>query len=159
MVCAPQLDMICARSVSTSLASNRGAVERQPQIVERLVAILRQRAQRAVDVVAVGAVRELDRLAIEPVVEGFGIELARAFVEQRSDHIGDAGLAGRILVGAARNAKSTAISGTAGSCTSQASMPPGLTTRSILVACAGARRARPARRQRREDDRRATRGG
>ena len=34
-------------------------------------------------------------------------------------------------------AKSTAISGTAGSCTSQASMPPGLTTRSIVVARAG----------------------
>ena len=31
-----------------------------------------------------------------------------------------------------------AISGTAGSCTSQASMPPALTTRSMVVAEAGA---------------------
>ena len=37
-----------------------------------------------------------------------------------------------------------AIMGTAGSCTSQASMPPGLTTRSMVVAKAGAAKANSA---------------
>ena len=41
-----------------------------------------------------------------------------------------------------RNAKSIAITGTDGSCTSHASMPPGEITRSMLVACAGAASAR-----------------
>ena len=56
--------------------------QRQPQILERLVAIFRQRAQRAAQRVAVGAEIQLDRLALEPFVEGLGIEVAGAFVEQ-----------------------------------------------------------------------------
>src|SRR4029077_13135586 len=75
--------------------------QREPQIVERLIAILRQRAKRALNVVAVGAEGELDRLAIEPFVEGFGIKLAGALIEQRSDEVADTGFLRWILVGAA----------------------------------------------------------
>ena len=71
-------------------------------------------------------------------MECLRVEIADAVVEQRSDQVGSAGLAGRILRGAAGESEIDGNHGTAGSCTSQASMPPGLTTRSMVVAQAGA---------------------
>ena len=66
------------------------------------------------------------------------IEIARALVERRRRHVTDAGLFGRILVAAAFHREiHRDQAATAGSRTSQASMPPGLTTRSIVVAAAG----------------------
>ena len=44
---------------------------------------------------------ELDGAAIEPFVEGLGIEVTRAFIEQIGDQIADAGFVGRVLRGAA----------------------------------------------------------
>ena len=44
---------------------------------------------------------QLDRVALEPLLERLGVELAGALVEQRGDHVGDAGLVGRVLAGAA----------------------------------------------------------
>ena len=69
-------------------------------------------------------------------MERLGVEFAGPFVEQGGDHVGEARRFGGIRMAPPRKAKSTAISGTVLSCTSQASMPPGLITRSILVACA-----------------------
>ena len=94
-------ERICARLSSTSSASKRGRGQRQPQILERLVAIFRQRAQRAAQRVTVGAEIQLDRLALEPFVEGLGIEVADAVVERRGGEIGGPCLAGRVLRGAA----------------------------------------------------------
>jgi hypothetical protein len=54
-------------------------------------------------------------------VEGIGIQIARAFIEQIGDQIADAGLVGRVLGRAAAKG----ISGTVESCTNQASIPPG----------------------------------
>ena len=55
---------------STAPASKRGAVKREPQQVERLVAVFLQRAQRAAEVIAAGVEAELDRFALQPIVEG-----------------------------------------------------------------------------------------
>ena len=60
-----------------------------------------QRAQRAVEVVAADREAELDGVVLEPLVERLGVELAGAFVEQVGGHVGDAGLVGRVLAGAA----------------------------------------------------------
>ena len=48
---------------------------------------------------------ELDGLALEAIVKGVGIEIAGAFVEQRSDQVRGAGFAGRILSRAADEGK------------------------------------------------------
>ena len=66
-------------------------------MVERLVAIFRERAQRTADIVAVGAEIHLDGFALEPVLERPGIEIAGAVIEQRRDEIGGAGFARRVL--------------------------------------------------------------
>ncbi len=71
--------------------------KRKPQQVERLVAIFRQGAHRAADIVAFGAEIHFDGFALEPVLESLGIEIAGAGIEQRCGEIGGARLAGRIL--------------------------------------------------------------
>ena len=82
---------------------------------------------------------QLHGFAVEPVLKSFGIEIARAFVEQRRHQIsGTRPCRPDPARRRRQKAKSTVTSGTAVSCTSQASMPPGLTMRSIVVASAGA---------------------
>ncbi len=46
----------------------------EPQQVEGFVAVLLERAQGAAEIVAAGAEAQLDRLALEPVVEGLAVE-------------------------------------------------------------------------------------
>ena len=72
-------------------------VQREPQQVEGLVLVFLQRAQRAADVIAVGMEIELDRLALQHVVEGAVIQLAGAFVEQADRHVAGARLVRGIL--------------------------------------------------------------
>ena len=91
-LCADDLD-------SGRIEARRG--ERQTQIVERLVPILHQRAQRAAQRVVLRLEAELDGLALEAIVKGAGVEIAGAFIEQRSDQGRGAGFAGRILSRAA----------------------------------------------------------
>ena len=67
-------------------------------------------------------------------MEGLGIEIAGAFVEEIADQIGDAGLVLGILVEPPAKEYSMAISGTVASCTNQASMPPGETRCWIFAA-------------------------
>ena len=67
-------------------------------------------------------------------MEGLGIQIARALVEQIADQIADAGFVGRVLAAPPPKAYSIAISGTVASCTNQASMPPGETRCWIFVA-------------------------
>ena len=148
VVCAPQHrhDLRAVELDVGRIEARRG--ERQPQIVEassRFSVSVRSEpriwSRPARKLSSIG-------LALEPLVEGLGIEIAGAFVEQRRHQIGDAGLAGADP-GRRRRRKrnSMAISGTAGSRTSQASMPPGLTTRSIVVAAPAAPRQAPAQRR------------
>ncbi len=78
-------------------ALNIGGVEmrrgqRAPQEVEGLVLVVAQHAQAAAEGVAGGAEGELDGAAVEPFVEGLGIEIAGAFVEEVADQVGDARL-------------------------------------------------------------------
>ena len=137
MVSRCSRDMICARMRSTAVGIEARLGQREPQVVEGLVAVVLERAQRAAQIVAAGAEAELDRLALEPLLEGLGVEGAGALVEQAGRHVGDAGLARRVLVGAAEEGEIRRRSAAAAeSRTSQASMPPGLTTRSIVIACA-----------------------
>ena len=75
--------------------------ERQSQQRESLVPVLDQGAHRTVQVLARRAEAERYGVLLEPLVERLGIEVARAFVEQVRRHVGDAGLVGRVLVGAA----------------------------------------------------------
>jgi hypothetical protein len=89
-----------------ALALHRRGVEarlaqREPQIIERLVAVVLERTHRAAQIVASGAEAHLDRLAFEPVVERGGVVRAGALVEQARRHIGDAGLVRGVLLGAA----------------------------------------------------------
>ncbi len=53
--------------------------------------------------VAPGSERKLDRLALQPIVEGLGVVGPGALVEQAGHHVGDAGLVVGVLVGTAAN--------------------------------------------------------
>ena len=75
--------------------------EPEPQQLGRLVQMGGQRAHRAGGLVAVGREAELDRLRRDALMERLGIEVARAFVDQRRRHVGDARLVRGILAGAA----------------------------------------------------------
>jgi hypothetical protein len=59
--------------------------------------VFRENAHRAAKIVASGAELELDRILFDPVVEGAAVIVSRPFVEQRTDQVGDALLAGRVL--------------------------------------------------------------
>ncbi len=79
-----------------------GAVEmrrcqRHPQQVEGFVLVVLEHAQRAAEIIPRRTEAQLDGAAIETLVKGLGIEIARAFVEQIGDHVADAGLVGGIL--------------------------------------------------------------
>ncbi len=75
--------------------------QRHPQQVVGFVLVVLEHAQRAAELIAVRLEAEFDGAALEPLMIGLGIEIAGAFVEQVGDQIADAGLAGRILAGAA----------------------------------------------------------
>ena len=90
-------DMICARIALDRRRVEARLAEREPQSVERFVAVFAERAQTAAQIVASDAEAHLDRLALEPVVERIGIERPGAFVEQAGRHVGDAGLVQRGL--------------------------------------------------------------
>ena len=146
----------CSREIDLRAdALDRGGVEarlvqREPQQLEGLVLVFLERAQRAADMFAAGANLQLDRLALQPLLERRAVELAGAFVERRRPSSRRAPpLSAGSCAAPPRKAKLIATSGTVASRTSQNSMPPGLTTRSILVALAGARaRAAPRRSER-----------
>jgi hypothetical protein len=63
--------------------------------------VLLEHPQRAAEIVSARAEAELDRVALEPVMEGRGVVRSGAFVEQARRHVGDARFVGGILVGAA----------------------------------------------------------
>ena len=84
-----------------ALASKCGRRQREPQQIERLVLVFLERAQRAADMFAAGLEVHLDRLALERLVEGLGVELAGTLVEQIERHVADACLAFGILGGTA----------------------------------------------------------
>ena len=75
--------------------------QRQVQEVEGLVLVVLEHPQRAAEIIPGRREAELDGAALEALVEGLGIEIAGAFIEQAGDHVADAGLAGRVLRGAA----------------------------------------------------------
>ena len=68
---------------------------------EGLVEIARQRLHVAGELVAVGGEMQADRVIVERALEGLRIEIARALVEHAREDRGGAGLALRILRGAA----------------------------------------------------------
>ena len=151
----PRQDLAAHALDRLGVEARRG--QRQLEQVERLVLVLDQRAQRAGELVAAGAEAEADRVSFR-CARGTraSIEIAGAFVEQVGHHVGEAGLAGRVLARTRRGRQSRSRSAAAlVSRTSQASMPPGLTTRSTVGR--GSRRQQPARagRARRSEQRRA----
>ncbi len=79
--------------------------QRQPQQVERLVAVLGQHAQRAAEVIAGRAERQFDRAALHALMEAARVEIAGALIDQIGDQMADAGLVGRVLGGAAIKAE------------------------------------------------------
>jgi len=81
---------------------------------------------------------EFDGAAVQALVEGLGIEVAGALVDQAGDHVADADLPTGSWVEPPPKAYSIAIRGTVASCTNQASMPPGETRRWIFAAHATA---------------------
>ena len=76
-----------------------GRGQRQPQKRESVVAIVVQCAQGSAEIIAAGAEIDLDRPLFKFLGEGLGVEIAGAFVEQTSSHIGDAELVGGVLAG------------------------------------------------------------
>jgi hypothetical protein len=87
------------RILATGSASKRGSLTatRKRKEFERLIGIDRKRAEVAVEGICSGIERELDAQILEPCLEGAGIEVAGALVEQAGHEIGEAGLAFRIL--------------------------------------------------------------
>ena len=79
--------------------------QRHPQQVEGFVLVVLEHAQRAAEIIPRRAEAQFDGAPVEVLVEGLGIEIARALVEQIGDHVADAGLAGRILRRAAAEGK------------------------------------------------------
>ena len=71
--------------------------EREPEQVEGLVAVLVERAQRAAEIIARGAKRQFDGVALEPLVESLAVEVAGALVEHVGGEMGGAGLVGIVL--------------------------------------------------------------
>ena len=71
--------------------------QRRPQQIKGLVLVVAQHAQAAAEGIAAGAEGQLDGAAVEPLMERLGVEIARAFVEEVADQIGDARLVLRIL--------------------------------------------------------------
>ena len=107
--------------------------------------MLVQRAQRAAEIVAADLEAQLDGVVFQPLVEGLAVEIAGALVEQSAVRLAVPDLSAASWLAPPWKAKLSATSGTACSRTSQASMPAGLTTRSIVIADGGR-----ARRQQRE---------
>src|SRR5512139_3734665 len=56
--------------------------KRQAQQIERLIAMLVQRPQRAMEIVAADLKAELDGMVFHPLMKGLAVQFARAFVEQ-----------------------------------------------------------------------------
>ena len=141
--------------------SKRGLVSASREQVERLVLVLRQRPQGAADIIAGRAQLQLDRLALQPVLEGVGVEIAGAFVERLRP---SSRRARPCRPGPARSRRGTRNSPRLAARSSRApartSMPPGLTMRSILVAAAGTREPRQHQRDkaRRNERRRGSYG-
>lgn len=71
--------------------------QRHPQQVEGFVPVIPEHAQRAAEIIPRRREAQLDGAAVEALVEGLGIKVAGAFIEQIRNHVADAGLAGRIL--------------------------------------------------------------
>ena len=82
-----------------------GRIDRELQQAEGRIHVARHRLQAAVKRVAVGGEGNLDRLVVHRIVEGLGIEIARALVHQGGKHGGGAHAAGRVLRGAAGQRK------------------------------------------------------
>ena len=75
--------------------------QRQPQQIEGFVAVLVERAQRAVKIVAPDLETELDGVVFQPLVEGLAVEIAGALVEQIGGEVGGARFVRLVLGGAA----------------------------------------------------------
>ena len=75
--------------------------QRQGEERDALVGVLHQHLQRAADRVGARVERQLDRPGGEPLLEQVGGEVAGALVEEPRQHLRAAGLAGRVLGGAA----------------------------------------------------------
>ena len=91
----PTLTWARIRSTSAALEARRG--HRLAQQVEGFVPVVLEHPQRAAEVIPRRGKAELDGAAVEPLVEGLGIQFLGSLVEQAGDHVADAGLVGRIL--------------------------------------------------------------
>ena len=78
-----------------------GLAQRQPQQIEGRVGVAGERAETARHAVTLRRERQFDGPVVERPVEGVGVEVARPLVEQAAQHRRRAGLAGRVLRGAA----------------------------------------------------------
>ena len=74
--------MVCARTRSMAVGVEARLGERQAQQLEGLVGVLHEGLQRAADGVVAGIEGQLDRAGGKPLLEGVGIVVARAFVEE-----------------------------------------------------------------------------
>jgi len=90
-------EMICARMRSTSVLSKMRRCQRSPQQFEGLILVILQHTQRAAERIACRAEIKFDGAAVEPLMVGVGIQIARAFIDQTGDHIADTWLVGRVL--------------------------------------------------------------
>ena len=71
--------------------------QRHPKQVESLLAGILEHTQRAAEIIPRRTEAELDGAALQPFMEGFGIQIARTLVEQIANQIADPGLVGRVL--------------------------------------------------------------
>jgi hypothetical protein len=118
---APQNRQFLLANPLDRLAIEAGLAERKAQQIDRLIAVLVQCAQRAVEMIAADLKTEFDRVVFQALVKSLAVEFARAFVKQIGGEMRRPGLVGVILTG-------TAVEG------NQASIPDGLTIFSMVIA-------------------------
>ena len=128
---------------------------REPKQFGRFALVVTQGAQRAGNVIAGRREAELNRLGLKPLMKGVGLISPAPSSSKLAVIVATPGLLIGSWFAPPRNAKSSAISGTEASRTSQASIPRELTMRSIVVASAGTAPSRARRRRRMRSTRRA----
>ena len=75
--------------------------QRRPQQLEGFVLVVLEHPQGAAEIIPRDAETQFDRAAVEMFVKRPGIQVARTLIDEVGDHVADAGLAVRILHGAA----------------------------------------------------------
>ncbi len=140
---APQAGQDLVAHAADRVGVEARLVERKPQQIEALLLAVAQQPDRAEEIVVGDREAQLGGVVLEPLMERLGVEFAGAVVEQRRRPCSRRPACRSGPGWRRRRRRSSAPPAAATArCTSQASMPPGDTTRWIVVALRGLQRQR-----------------